>query len=364
MSGISTRRLAQLAGVSHVTVFRALKGRDAVSEKTRNKILSLARKYHYPLPVSRARETPNLLKSLCSMVNLLYDEPQSHQGFHHRLLAGLTRGAADCGAELLNLGPSMNTMDISMREWPLAVNRRQVDGAVYVLGDELAPHPPFPAPIPTVFFFHGPPQADVVTVANFDGGRLLGAHLAALGHRRVAYIGSRSTMSLERLSGLRTGLELAGGIVPPEWTDIPARVGGRELVARTLDQRGITQMAGDRGPNGFTALACYNDYMAAAAIMHLRQNGVRVPEDVSVVGFDNVRPDWYDGPALTTVTMPLEDIGAEASRLLYWRLAHPDAPTRRLVLNTSLVEGASTAQTTDHRPQTEDRRPRGPNPLP
>ena len=75
--------------------------------------------------------------------------------------------------------------------------------------------------------------------------------------------------------------------------------------------------------------------------MHLRKNGVRVPEDVSVVGFDNVRPDWYDGPALTTMTMPLEEIGAEAARLLYWRLAHPEAPPRRLVLSASLVEGST-----------------------
>ena len=69
----------------------------------------------------------------------------------------------------------------------------------------------------------------------------------------------------------------------------------------------MTQKAGDPGPDGFTALMCYNDYMAAAAILHLRTHGVRVPEDVSVVGFDNVQQDWYDGPALTTVTLPLEE---------------------------------------------------------
>jgi len=68
-----------------------------------------------------------------------------------------------------------------------------------------------------------------------------------------------------------------------------------------------------------------------------------VPEDVSVVGFDNAaRPDWYDGPPLTTVAMPLEEIGAEAVRLLYWRLAHPDAPPRRLVLTVPFVPGETT----------------------
>ena len=95
---ITIRRLAQLAGVSHVTVLRALHGRDAVSAKTRLRVVELARKYHFPLPPSRATETPNLMNSLCSMVDIRNDEPQSDQGFNHRLLAGLTQGAAACGA--------------------------------------------------------------------------------------------------------------------------------------------------------------------------------------------------------------------------------------------------------------------------
>jgi DNA-binding LacI/PurR family transcriptional regulator len=340
---ISIRRLAQLAEVSPSTASRVMRGRGDVDAETRRKVLALARKHNIPLPAMPVQETPNLLKSMCSMVNTQRDESPSDQGFFHRLLKGLTQGAADCNAELLNIEQPPNIPGLAWKtEWPLAVNRRQVDGAVLVMGDELVPHPPFPAPVPTVFMFAGPPQADVVTVANFDGGRLLGEHLAELGHRRVAYIGSRSSLSLERLAGLRTALELHKGTVPPELTSIPPRVGAREDVALRLDARGMIQKAGDPGPDGFTALMCYNDYMAAAAIMHLRQHGVRVPEDVSVVGFDNVRPGWYEGPVLTTVAMPLEEIGAEAARLLYWRLAHPGAPPRRLVLVAHLVAGETT----------------------
>jgi DNA-binding LacI/PurR family transcriptional regulator len=82
--------------------------------------------------------------------------------------------------------------------------------------------------------------------------------------------------------------------------------------------------------------------MAAETVMHLRERGVRVPEDVSVVGFDNVRPPWYDGPELTTAAMSLEAIGAEAVRMLYWRLAHPEAPARSLSLKTPFVAGETT----------------------
>jgi len=332
---ISTRKLGKLAGLSHVTVFRALKGSDAVSEKTRRRVLALARKHNYPLPVARTQETPNLLRVMCSLIDIESDETHTERGFNRRLLAGLHLGAREVGVDLANFRMPEDV-------WPLVVVRRQVDGVVLTLGDELAPHPPFPLDIPAVFIFSGPPQADVVTVANFDGGRLLGEHLADLGHRRVAYLGSRSTLSLERLAGLRTALELRKGTVPPELTSIPPRVGGRGSVAVELDKTGMTQKAGDRGPDGFTALMCYNDYMAAAAIEHLRKHGVRVPEDVSVVGFDNVRPGWYEGPALTTVAMPLEEIGAEAVRFLYWRLTHPKAPPRRLVLAASFVAGETT----------------------
>jgi LacI family repressor for deo operon, udp, cdd, tsx, nupC, and nupG len=332
---ISTRELGKLAGLSHVTVFRAMNGSDAVSEKTRRRVLALARKHNYPLPAARTPETPNLLRVLCSLINIEADEMHTEQGFNRRLLAGLQQGAAEVGVELANFGMQGDV-------WPLVVSRRQVDGVVLPMGDEFAPHPPLPLDVPAVFLFYGPPQADVVTIANFDAGRLLGEHLAELGHRRVAYIGSRSSMSLERLAGLRTALELHKGTVPPELTSIPPRVGAREDVARRLDARGMTQKAGDPGPDGFTALMCYNDYMAAAAIMHLRQHGVRVPEDVSVVGFDNVRPGWYEGPALTTVTMPLEEIGAEAARFLYWRITHPRAPRRRLVLTVPFVAGETT----------------------
>ena len=99
-----------------------------------------------------------------------------------------------------------------------------------------------------------------------------------------------------------------------------------------------------RNEVGFTALMAYNDYMAAGVILRLRERGVRVPEDVSVVGFDNVRPAWYDGPDITTAAMPLEDLGAEAARLVYWRLAHPAAPRRRLALTAPFVPGETTRQ--------------------
>lgn len=336
---ISVRKLAELTNLSPVAVSRALRGRDGVSEATRNRVLAAARKHHCPIPRT-TRQGPDLLNTLCSMLAIDADEDRSGKGFHRRILSGATVGASSCATELMNWTNSQGF--VGPTEWPLAVNRRQADGVVLVLGDEALPHPPFPAPVPVVFIFAGPSEADVVTVENFDAGYRLGEHLAGLGHRRVAYIGPTTGMSVKRLAGLRVALEKAGGTVPPEGMMTKETIGSRDDAVRAIDRMLDGASSGNPGAHRFTALMAYNDYMAAAAVMRLRERGVRVPEDMSVVGFDNVRPIWYEGPALTTTAMPLEDIGAEAVRLLYWRLAHIEAPRRKLVLTAQFVQGKTT----------------------
>jgi DNA-binding LacI/PurR family transcriptional regulator len=329
---ISGRRLAQLAGISPATAWRALHGQYGVSEEIQRKVLALAKKHQFPLPAMRAPETPNLLNVCASCIDIQGDA--SAQGFNHRLLTGLQQGAAACGAESSNYQPN----GLHEANWPLAVTRQEVDGVILPLGNEFARHPLFPAPVPAVFLFNGPAGADVVTVANFDASLAIGRHLAALGHKRAAYIGFQSNLSVERLYGLRAGLESAGASLPPENTFLRKQVGPDEFRMLT-DKLLETARPGDTGPHGVTALMVYNDYFAAVVIQRLRERGVKVPEELSVVGFDNVRPPDYDCPPLTTVAMPLEELGAEAVRMLYWRLAHPHAPPRKLVLAAPLVLG-------------------------
>lgn len=338
----SIRTLAGLAEVSTVTAWRAVRGQYGVREDTRRKIEGLARKHGIPLSATPAHRTTNLLHTMCSLINIEAEEDQSPRSFNRRLLKGVKAGAASCGVETFNTEYAMD--GASGCHWPLVINRKQVDGVVLVEGNEFNPFPaPLPSPVPVVWIFRARGvKSDSVTVANFNSARYLGWHLSELGHRRVAYIGSETEMSVLRLSGLRAGLLGTGGDVPREGTILGRLVGSREDAAAQTDQLLKQLRPGDPGPNGFTALMVYNDYMAAAAIMHLRKRGVRVPEQVSVVGFDNMRPSWYDGPPLTTAIMPLEEIGAEAARMLYWRLAHPDAPPRELLIKAFWIEGGTT----------------------
>lgn len=332
---ISVRRLAQLAGVNPMTVSRAVRGREGVSADLRSKIVSLARKYGYPLPPARASESPDLLRVFAVAIDIEGADQNLETSFNRRLLAGLRKGAAECNTDI-----AMCEQDLAV--WPLLADRQHVDGMVLVRGDETIPHPPFPPPVPAVFVFLGPEDADAVTADQFGSCRTLGLHLATLGHRRVAYIGPETEISRRRLAGLRTGLETAGGSVPAECVRIMPGAGARESAVELIDSLLEGRRSGKQVKEDFTALMAYNDFMAAAAILRLRERRVRVPEDLSVVGFDAVTPPWYDHVPMTTVAIPLEEVGAEATRFLYWRIAHPAAPRRRLVLSTTFVPGKTT----------------------
>jgi DNA-binding LacI/PurR family transcriptional regulator len=147
---------------------------------------------------------------------------------------------------------------------------------------------------------------------------------------------SEMTLNIEK--GV-LGLETAGGGCHPDLARMIPFTGGQspEHVEGLL--------AGETRPeilhSRFTAIACYNDWFAIHAIKRLRELGLRVPDDISVTGFDHSTPDWYDGPKLTTCAIPIEELGAEAVRLLYWRIEHPNATRRTLTLEAELVEGES-----------------------
>jgi len=163
MRGISMRKLAGMAGVSAMTVSRALRGAEGVGEEVRERILKLAREAGYPIPMTAQRPMSKLWGVMCVLG--VSGEDGGDQ-FHSRIFEGMKAGAKECGSEVLKYsGP--DTL------WPLVVARRQVDGVVIVRGNERTPHPPFPSPVPCVFIFTGPEDADIVTVDHFASCRAL-----------------------------------------------------------------------------------------------------------------------------------------------------------------------------------------------
>lgn len=333
--GVLQRTIAKKLGVSQMTVSRAMRGENGISEETRKRILDTVRQAGMALPPSpKLAADKDLLHVICTVTA----DPAGPDGvspFHARLMNGLQRGARECASEIVNCPEPAAA-------WPVVVARGQVDGAVVVWGDEHTAVPVSPCPTPLVYIFHGPPHVDVLTVDNFCGGIQLGEYLTGRGHRRVAFIGPETQVARERLAGLRTALDVAGGACPPELAQLKRGRGGQGPEA--IDDL----LAGEKRPavirQRFSAIVCYNDWFAMHAILRLRELGLRVPEDVSITGFDNAEPTGYAGPQLTTCAVPIEEMGAEAARLLYWRIEHPNAVRRKLTLETELVEGETVAR--------------------
>jgi DNA-binding LacI/PurR family transcriptional regulator len=341
---VSQSSIAKELGLARMTVSRALRGENGIAEETRQRIFAAAREAGLSLPPSRKLAGNSALHHVICALGLGGEETVHPI----RMMNGMRRGAKECASELLRC--DWVDIEIGVTEWPAPVTRHQADGVLLVGSDERRPTCQTPCPIPQVYMFQGPPDADRVAVDDFGGGLLLGAHLAAMGHRHIAFIGPDTRMAHARLAGIRTGLENACRARAHLFDRAPLTPVVIMLVARGGQEPEFMELllAGETNPAAirrrFTAIACYNDWFAVHAIQHLNARGLRVPQDLSITGFDNVTPRWYDGPKLTTCAIPLEEIGAEAARFLYWRIEHPNAIRRTLMLEGELVEGETTGE--------------------
>jgi DNA-binding LacI/PurR family transcriptional regulator len=174
----------------------------------------------------------------------------------------------------------------------------------------------------------------VVDVDNVTGGRQATGHLVARGHRRVATLtGPAGWQAAEdRAHGYTLALREGGIGVDPalvargDWTYAGGYRAMRELLARE---------------EPFSAIFIQNDEMAIGAMRALRERGLRVPGDISIVGYDDIAVAEYLDPPLTTVRQPMREVGALATRLLIEAIEEPDAAPREVRLQTELISRAS-----------------------
>jgi LacI family transcriptional regulator len=182
-------------------------------------------------------------------------------------------------------------------------------------------------------------RVSTVMVDNESGGLLAGRYLVGLGHRRLAVIGGpdRLRPSARRLDGFRTalaevGLDVAAGSVIQG--DFRAE-SGHDAMRRLL--------ASDTPPE---AVFAENDMMAIGAIRAVQEAGRRVPEDISIMGFDDIVMGQAIDPTLTTVAQPIDDITTHAVRLLFDRLRDPDGEPEQVMLPVELIVRGSCAPRT------------------
>jgi len=224
-------------------------------------------------------------------------------------------------------------------EYPKMLMERSVEGFIVI--DTLLKKS---LPLPTVNIA-GHTKLPGVTNLVLDhrlAARLALEHLARLGHRKIAFIKGQpfSSDSRVRWDAIReiarsTGIEIKSQLIVQLAVNSFSPMLGypvtRDLLSRTTD---------------FTALFAYNDLSAIGAIRAIREKGLRVPEDISVVGFDDINSAAFQNPSLTTVRQPLRKMGMTAARILVQRLNGAEDP-REVSVEPELVVRESTAVARD-----------------
>ncbi len=314
--------VARAAGVSVATVSRALGAPGMVHDATRSRVLEAASSLGYR-PNRAAR---SLITGRTGNLGVIV--PDLGNPYFHSVLKGAqARARAADHAVFVADSEEQAGEEASLLE----AMARQVDGLL-LCSSRLTARALARAPIDRLVLFgrrvHGVPS---VVPDSADGMRQAVTHLHVLGHRRIAYLAGprRSWSDQQRRKGLEAACRELGIVQSVLGPVSPTFAGGVEAADPAL-------------ASGATAVIAYNDLVAVGVAHHLAARGVRVPERLSLVGFDDIPVASMTTPPLTTVAVPTEAAGRIAIELLLDRLGRGDTAGSCFELPTSLVVRQST----------------------
>ncbi|MDZ7374894.1 MAG: LacI family transcriptional regulator [candidate division KSB1 bacterium] len=298
-------QIAQRAGVSIATVSRALSGSGRVREETRRRILAIAEELNYR-PNSLAR---GLSRRRTDTIGVIL--PELVDEFFMDLVQGIEEEAYRANRYIL-LSSSHRQRDLVRTSLEFMMSGR-VDGVILMasqkIGDleELVTR----SRCPIVLLNAGSNLArcGIVNIDNYQGAFAVAEHLIQHGYRKIAVLlGPEDNYdSIERFRGFRSALE-KHGIPLPEPFVVPGDF------TRTSGFYGFNRLMSQ--PEKPEAIFAENDMMALGAYDAAGRLGLRIPEDVAIVGFDDIRLSRYIRPPLTTVHVPIEELGRRAVRYL------------------------------------------------
>ena len=326
--------LAERAQVSVSTVSRALRGKPGAGPDLARRIRELADTLGYrPHPAARSLSTGRTY----AIAAVVRDLPNP---YYTRVLDGIYRAAREQDYSV-QLHLTRNQEDIP-RLWADCSDRRW-DGLIIALPGRYLTYQNFlqrvaAAHLPIVLY--GPtftPFVDSVGVDYVQAGRMAVAHLVELGHQRIAHLCTPDLQMAEgsRLAGFQQGMLEHQLPYRKEW--VLEGLGMRREGYRAMQEL----LRCDELPTG---IVCHNDLAAIGAMAAIRDAGLRVPEDFSVVGFDNIEDDDFLPVKLTTVDQPAEEIGRMLVKTLLERIASPDHPEMTTVrMEARLIVRESTA---------------------
>ncbi len=323
--------VAQQAGVSYATVSRVLNNDPHVKPETRERVIHSITRLGYTVN----QQARNLAGGRSHVVGLLV--PDLGTGYIGEIVHGIDEALAPAQYDLMLY--TTHRRKTKESAYVTSLTQGMTDGLLLVL-----PRDPEEYLIslrqrhfPYVLIDHqgiGDVES-AVGATNYQGGYDATKYLIELGHRRIGFI--TGTMDLgcsrDRLAGYRAALNDHGLNVAP----------------RLIQEGDFLQPTGFTSaqalltlPEPPTAIFASNDVMAFGVMEAVRDRGLRIPEDISIIGFDDIPQAMQVSPQLTTVQQPLAEMGREATRMLLAMIQDPERPYQRVELPTKLIGRAST----------------------
>jgi len=323
------REVAQAAKVSVATVSRTLQMPDVVAPATRSRVQAAIERFGYR-PNAQAR----MLRTARTHV-IVALVPDISNPFFAEVIRGIEQVAHQNGYSVL-LGDTQNSR-VREKAYAELLETKQADGLI-----TLMPHiPPVamarPFPIVNACEYVKDKSITSVYVDNEAASHDAVNYLLTLGHRDIAFVTGPmgSPINVDRDRGYEQALQQAGIKRDRRLTavgDFSVESGIRAVDGLLAKQQ------------RFTAVFCSNDEMAIGAMSAVKSKGLKVPQDISVIGFDDIRFARYTDPPLTTVAQPKDELGREAMNMLIELMRGVDVPARKRILPTQLVVRGSTAR--------------------
>jgi DNA-binding LacI/PurR family transcriptional regulator len=332
---ITIKDVARKAGVAHTTVSRALRGSPLISPGTTERVRLIAAEMGYQ-PSAAARSLKTNRSQVLGVIVSAIDDP-----FFSEILQGIDDVAQQSGYSLF-IAASRRDLNHE-RAIVRTMREHRVDGVILCSTpfstEQSKQLRSFEIPIVVINNQSAEDYRYSIYHDDLDGSRQIMKHLIGLGHEQIAYLGyARSgRTNLKRLTGYREQMQAMQFTVRE----------GYEFEAQASDPAG-----GQSSVKHFlslsprpTAIFCYNDMLAIGVLRGLHEAGVRIPDDCSVAGFDNITLSTYTTPPLTTFDQPKRTIGAQAAQLVLGLLDDEDALGPKIqMLKGSLLVRSSTAQ--------------------
>jgi LacI family transcriptional regulator len=324
---MSLKQLAERLALSPATVSLVINRRpvaDSIPQETKDRVLAAVKKYKY---------RPNFLaRSLRAQHSFTIGVivPEVSDGYSASVMSGIEDLLLQEGYFYF-VASHRHRPDL-IDEYPRLFLERSVDGLIAV---DTPWTVPLSVPVVTVSGHHKVEGVTNIVLDHVRAAELALKHLSQLGHRSIAFMRGQEFSSdtevrwtnIERIAG-RLGLAISPALTTQLEGDSPSPDLGYKATKALLSTRA-----------SFTALFAFNDISAMGAIRALREFGIRVPEDVSVVGFDDIQSASYQNPALTTVRQPLREMGRIAAEtvLRCIRRVAPDFRAHEIMVEPKLI---------------------------